>query len=153
MTVKGYLVHPMLCLALIRRPVRAWPRVRCRVFFRKPKPGPGSRGSTPGSRGGGRDSRQGWRGGGTGDGRGKRGGGARGLFRNGPRRGILMTACLLLQHITYYTPRRDCQWARGAASRCGKGFQRRALSGPNSLLFSDLLGETGLCSLGGIVVR
>jgi hypothetical protein len=51
MTAKGYLVHPMLWLALIRRPVRAWPRVRCRVFFRKPKPGPGGRGQRQGQGG------------------------------------------------------------------------------------------------------
>lgn len=43
--------------------------------------------------------------------------------------------------------------ARGAASRCGNGLQRRALSGPNRLSYFPvpgalLLGETCLLSLG-----
>lgn len=58
------------------------------------------------------------------------------MFRNGPRRGILMI-CLL--HILRPAERMSC--ARGAAWRFGNGIQRRALPGPEDcLLFSDLAG-------------
>lgn len=108
------------------------------VFFRKPNWGQGQgqgrgQGQGPGP---GHDSRQGWRGGGTGERRGEGGGRGRGMFRNGPRRGILMI-CLL--HILRPAERMSC--ARGTAWRFGNGIQRRALPGPEDcLLFSDLAG-------------
>lgn len=133
MVNKGRLVHLM-----VPRPNPA-PSALLRLFFRKPQPGSraGDRDKGPGmtaDRAGEEVGRTGegldWEGRGRGGSRGTRG---RGLFRNGPGARDL-DDCLL--HILHPSEGMPC--ARGAAWRFGNGIQRRALLGPDCLLFSDL---------------